>query len=239
VLINYFDRVNISVATKPLENEYGLSAGEMGIILSSYLWSYALLQIPVGALLDRVGIKWLNRVGTILWTLATLMTALVSGMGLIILSRVILGIAEAPAFPGASKATSYWFPKSERGLATSAFDAAAKFSNVIGVPIITLSEPEYTYIVEGGAQQETARPARTGSNVAYLLRQRKVWGLTLGFAAYGYSFYLLLTWLPGYLVHEHQGWSRMWYVGQHESTDLCASPDGRRAPGTDSGLALP
>jgi ACS family D-galactonate transporter-like MFS transporter len=242
VLINYFDRVNISVATKPLETEYGLTPGQMGIILSSYLWSYALLQIPVGTLLDRIGIKWLNRVGTILWTLATLMTALVSGMGLIILSRVILGVAEAPAFPGASKATSYWFPKSERGLATSAFDAAAKFSNVIGVPIVALavtywgwrggfyvtgalsaiyvvlwwafyrdpsevrgkalSEREYEYIVQGGAQQETAKPARAGANVAYLLRQRKVWGLTLGFAAYGYSFYLLLSWLPGYLETE-------------------------------------
>ena len=136
VLINYFDRVNISVATKPLETEYHLTPGQMGIILSAYLWSYALLQIPVGTLLDRIGIKWLNRIGTILWSLATFMTALVSGMGLIILSRIILGIAEAPAFPGASKATSYWFPRNERGLATSAFDAAAKFSNVIGIPIV-------------------------------------------------------------------------------------------------------
>ncbi len=239
VLINYFDRVNISVATKPLENEYGLTPGQMGIILSSYLWSYALLQIPVGALLDRVGVKWLNRVGTILWTGATFMTALVSGMGLIILARVILGVAEAPAFPGASKATGYWFPKSERGMATSAFDAAAKFSNVIGVPIValavtywgwrggfyvtgalsafyvvlwwvfyrdpsevrgkSLSEREYQHIVRGGAQQEGAMPGHAATNLAFLLRQRKVWGLTLGFAAYGYSFYLLLSWLPGYL----------------------------------------
>jgi MFS family permease len=136
IVINYFDRTNISVATKPLEHDFGLSAGQMGIILSSYLWSYALLQIPVGALLDKVGIKWLMRVGSILWTLATLMTALVGGLGLIILSRIILGIAEAPAFPGASKATGYWFPLNERGLATSSFDAAAKFSNVIGVPIV-------------------------------------------------------------------------------------------------------
>ncbi len=46
IVINYLDRVNISVATKPLEQEFHLSAGEMGIILSSFLWSYALLQIP-------------------------------------------------------------------------------------------------------------------------------------------------------------------------------------------------
>lgn len=237
IVINYLDRVNVSVATLPLEHDFHLSAGEMGIILSSFLWSYALLQIPIGALLDKVGVKWLVRLGTLLWSLATLMTAIVSGLGLILLSRIILGIAEAPAFPGASKATSYWFPLKERGLATSAFDAAAKFSNVIGVPIIavivtlwgwragffltaalsflyfivfwllyrdpreskSLSNEERTYITEGGAQQEGAVEGNPLSNLGFLLRQRKVWGLTLGFMAYGYSFYLFLTWLPGYL----------------------------------------
>lgn len=237
IVVNYLDRVNISVATKPLEQQFHLSAGEMGIVLSAFLWSYALLQIPIGALLDKVGVKWLVRLGTLLWSLATLMTAIVSGLGLIILSRIILGIAEAPAFPGASKATGYWFPLRERGLATSAFDAAAKFSNVIGVPIVAiavsvwgwragffltaalsflyfivfwllyrdpreskqLSKEEHTYIVEGGAQQEGAVEGNPLSNLGFLLRQRKVWGLTLGFMAYGYSFYLFLTWLPGYL----------------------------------------
>jgi ACS family D-galactonate transporter-like MFS transporter len=238
IVINYFDRTNISVATKPLEHDFSLSAGQMGIILSSYLWSYALLQIPVGALLDKVGIKWLMRAGTILWTIATFMTAIVGGLGLIIFSRILLGVAEAPAFPGASKATGYWFPLRERGLATSSFDAAAKFSNVIGVPIVAgavtvwgwrggfyltgalslifallfwifyrdpkedrrLSEEERSYIVEGGAQQETTgNQTNALANLGYVLRQRKVWGLTLGFMAYGYSFYLFLSWLPGYL----------------------------------------
>ncbi len=240
ILINYFDRINISVATKPLESNFHLTAGEMGIILSSFLWSYALMQIPIGTLLDKIGIKWLMRAGTILWTLATLATAVVSGLGLFILARVVLGVAEAPAFPGASKATGYWFPLNERGLATSAFDGAAKLSNVIGVPIVALavtqwgwqggfwvtgilsalyavafwiwyrnpcedqragrlSESEYSYIVQGGAQHEDAVPVSATRSLGYVLRQRKVWGLTLGFAAYGYSFYLLLTWLPGYL----------------------------------------
>src|SRR5258708_17387132 len=136
IVINYFDRTNISVATKPFEQAFHLSAAQMGIVLSAYLWSYTLLQIPVGAMLDRIGVKWLMRIGTIIWSLATFMTALVSGLGLVILSRVLLGIAEAPAFPGSSKATGYWFPLNERGLATSAFDASAEFSNVIGEPIV-------------------------------------------------------------------------------------------------------
>lgn len=237
IVINYIDRVNISVAAKPLIAEYHLTNADLGVILSSFLWSYALLQIPVGVLLDRTGIKWLMRIGTAGWTIATFMTAIVSGFGLILLSRLLLGIAEAPAFPGSSKATGYWFPVKERGLATSAFDAAAKFSNVIGVPLVAiavtlygwrggfwitgilsliymvlfwvayrdpseskrLSREEYTYIVEGGAQKEGATSANPLASLGFLLRQPKVWGLTLGFAAYGYSFYLFLTWLPGYL----------------------------------------
>ncbi len=237
VLINYFDRTNMSVATKPMMSEFHLTTGQMGVLMSSFAWSYALLQIPIGALLDRVGVKWLMRIGTILWSLATFMTAMVSGMGLIILSRILLGAAEGPAFPGASKATGYWFPMRERGIATSAFDGAAKFSNVIGAPLVAwsvtvwgwrggfwltgilsliyaviywvwyrdpkehprLSQAEREYIEEGGAQDEGAVEGGVGRNLAFLLGQRKVWGLTIGFAAYGYSFYLFLTWLPGYL----------------------------------------
>lgn len=237
IVINYLDRVNIGVATGPLEKDYHLTSGQMGIILSAYLWSYVLLQLPVGALLDRFGIKWLVRIGTIIWGLATYMTAIVSGLGLVILSRILLGIAEAPIFPGAAKATGYWFPVKERGLATSAFDAAAKFSNVIGIPLVAaavtiwgwragfyvtgtlsllyaalfwiayrdpskakqLSPEEHNYIVEGGAQPEGEATGNPVTNLGFLFRQPKVWGLTLGFMAYGYSFYLFLSWLPGYL----------------------------------------
>ncbi|MBV9231653.1 MAG: MFS transporter [Chloroflexi bacterium] len=237
IIINYFDRVNLSVATTSLIKEFHFSQADIGLLLSSYLWSYTILQIPVGAMLDRIGIKWMMRVGTIIWSIASFMTAIVSGFGLIILSRVLLGIGEAPAFPGSSKATGYWFPVKERGLATSSFDAAAKFSSALGLPIVALvvatygwragfwvtgalsliyaaafwliyrnpsetkrlSEEERHYIVEGGSQQEGALVTNAMTNLGFLLRQRKVWGLTLGFTAYNYAFNLFLVWLPGYL----------------------------------------
>jgi sugar phosphate permease len=237
IIINYFDRVNLSVATTPLIKEFHFSNAEIGLLLSSYLWSYTLLQIPVGALLDRIGVKWIMRVGTILWSIASFMTAIVSGLGLILLSRILLGIGESPAFPGSSKATGYWFPVKERGRATTAFDAAAKLSSALGLPIVALavaswgwragfwmtgilsllyavvfwllyrnpgeskrlSETEQKYIVEGGSQQEGAVPTNTAASLGFLLRQRKIWGLTLGFTAYNYAFNLFLVWLPGYL----------------------------------------
>lgn len=66
-----------------------------------------------------------------------------------------------------------------------------------------LSSPERDLILQGGAQPEDRVRAAKGAPLGYLLRQRKVWGLVLGFASYNYTFYLLLTWLPSYLSSTH------------------------------------
>ena len=238
VLVNYLDRLSLSVAAPQISAELHLSPEQVGFFLSAFFWSYALLQVPAGMLLDRFGPTRIGRWGAFCWGLASTITAFAGGWGGIFAARMLLGVAEAPGFMVSSKATGYWFPRGERSFATALFDAAAKFSNVIGVPLVAfvvvglgwrwgfaltavlsflyffaflliyrdpsadtkLSPLERRYIVEGGAQPEGVAPVGTGSMLGYLLRQRKVWGLTIGFAAYGYSFYLFLTWLPGYLV---------------------------------------
>lgn len=243
-LVNYFDRINLSVAAPQLQHEFGLTDGEIGWLFSGFFWSYALLQIPTGMILDRFGVTTIMRVTAFLWSVTSAATALAGGFGGILAARVVLGFAEAPGFPASSKATGYWFPRSERAMATAIFDAAAKFANVIGVPLVALavvqfgwrwgfgitgllsllyfiafviiyrdpskhprlSKVERDYIVDGGATAEGAAPSGEVAMLGYLLRNRKVWGLTIGFAAYGYSFYLFLTWLPNYLVQTmHMG----------------------------------
>jgi len=238
VLINYFDRINLSVGAPQLQQEFGLTDGELGWLFSGFFWSYALLQIPSGMILDRFGVTAVYRVSSFLWSLTSAMTAIAGGFGGVLAARLLLGVAEGPGFPASAKATGYWFPRGERAMATSIFDAAAKFANVIGVPLVALavvqfgwrwgfaitgmlsflyflvflivyrdpsrhprlSSAERDYIRAGGATREG--PAENGevAMLGYLLRNRKVWGLTIGFAAYGYSFYLFLTWLPNYLV---------------------------------------
>jgi sugar phosphate permease len=238
VLINYIDRINLSVAAPQLRHEFGLGPAQMGLLFSAFFWSYALLQIPAGLILDRFGVKLVNRAGTFLWSLASAVIAFTGGFAGIFIARMVLGAAEAPGFPASAKATGYWFPRQERSVATSLFDAAAKFSNVIGVPLVgfmivrfgwrwgfgitamlsfayfiafyliyrdpsedtRLDPAERAYIREGGAAVEGQSDAGAASMLGYLLRNRKVWGLTIGFSAYGYSFYLILTWLPSYLV---------------------------------------
>ena len=241
VLVNYFDRVNLSVSQAALHASFGISTVTFGYLLSTYSWTYAALQLPSGLLLDRFGVKLVGRISTILWILASFAAALSPGVRSFLLARLFLGVGEAPTFPGNAKAVGYWFPERERSLATALFDGAAKLASAIGVPLLGvlllrfgwrwsfattgfisliyfalfyrfyrnpsedahLSPRELEFIRRGGAQPEAPLNASRGAPLGYLLRQRRVWGLAIGFAAYNYTFYLLLTWLPSYLSAAH------------------------------------
>ncbi len=240
VLVNYFDRVNLTVASPLIQDDFHIGPAEMGILFSAFGWTYGFLQIPVGMLLDRFGVMRVMRWSTFSWGVASVITAFSTGMQTLFLSRMLLGVAETPGFPANSKATGYWFPRHERGLATALFDAAAKFSNVIAIPLVAflmlhfgwrggflataiisfvffamfwlfyrdpsadrnLSDEERAYLKAGGAAQEGEASANAVGMLGYLLRNRKVWGLSIGFAAYGYAFALFIFWLPDYLVKE-------------------------------------
>jgi len=238
VLINYFDRISVSVAGPQLESSFHLTPVELGTLFSAFFWSYALLQIPVGLVLDRVGVTRIGRWSALLWSAAQMLTACAGGFAGLFTARLLLGIAETPTFPASSKATGYWFPRNERALSTSLYDVGAKFSNVIGVPLVAfavvrlgwrwgfgvvaalsfayfvafcwmyrdpsqhprLTPEERAYITAGGAEPEGRSSQSTAGMLAYLFGARKIWGLVIGFGAYGYSFNLFLTWLPDYLV---------------------------------------
>jgi MFS family permease len=106
------------------------------LLFGAFFWSYAILEVPVGLVLDRLGVTPVSRIGAFLWGVASRTVAFAAGFGFIFGARVLRGVAEAPAFPANSKATGYWFPRGERATATAIFNAAAKFSNVIGVPLV-------------------------------------------------------------------------------------------------------
>lgn len=237
VLVNYFDRVNVSVSQDALHAAFGITTVQFGYLLSAYSWSYALMQVPSGLLLDRFGIRLIGRISALIWSLACFGSAASIGVPSFFASRLLLGVGEAPTFPASSKAVGYWFPARERSLATAAFDGAAKLGPAIGVPLIglflirfgwrwsfaatgfvslvycalffwlyrnpsedaALTDAERQFIREGGANPEGSAETSEGASLRYLLRQRKVGGLVLGFASYNYTFYLLLTWLPSFL----------------------------------------
>lgn len=136
VLVNYFDRVNLSVSHAALVSAFGISSITFGYLSAAYNWTYALCQLPVGVLLDRFGVKKVGRVSAFLWSLASLLAAASPNIAALFGARLLLGVGEAPTFPANAKATGLWFPAEERGTATAIFDAAAKFASALGVPVL-------------------------------------------------------------------------------------------------------
>jgi ACS family D-galactonate transporter-like MFS transporter len=138
VLVNYFDRVNLSVSRDALEASFGISAVMFGWLSGAYNWTYMLLQLPSGLLLDRFGVRRVGVISTVIWSVASFATAVSTGVTGLFGARFLLGIGEAPTFPANAKAIGYWFPNNERSLATAMFDSAAKFSSAIGIPLLGL-----------------------------------------------------------------------------------------------------
>ena len=138
VLVNFFDRVNLSVSHDALFTTFAISDITFGYLSAAYSWTYAACQLPIGVLLDRLGIRRIGRVSTFLWSVASFAGAISPNLGSLFASRLLLGIGEAPTFPANGKAIGLWFPANERSLATSIFDASAKLASAVGVPLIGL-----------------------------------------------------------------------------------------------------
>jgi MFS family permease len=136
VLINYFDRVNLSVSHDALIGAFGISEVTFGYLSGAYNLTYWFCQLPIGVVLDRFGVKKVGRISTLIWSLATFGAAITPNIPGFFAARFVLGVGEAPTFPANAKAVGHWFPQQERSFATSLFDAAAKFAPAIGVPLI-------------------------------------------------------------------------------------------------------
>ena len=136
VLVNFFDRVNLSVSHDSLIAAFGISDVVFGYLSSSYNWTYALCQLPIGVVLDKLGVRRVGRIGTFIWSAASFAASAAPNLSAFFGARFLLGIGEAPTFPSNAKAIGLWFPERERSFATSLNDAAAKFASAIGVPVI-------------------------------------------------------------------------------------------------------
>src|SRR6476660_10424478 len=136
--INYIDRSAISVSLPFMTQDLSLTPAEQGLILSAFSWSYALMQIPAGRLIDRFGERVMFGASVLTWSLFTAATALVSSFGGLLALRLGLGIGEAGAYPAAAKTVSQWFPLRLRGRATSVYDSGARIGSAAATPIIAL-----------------------------------------------------------------------------------------------------
>jgi sugar phosphate permease len=153
-VINYLDRATLAVANEFIRADLGLSLGQMGVLLSAFSWSYALCQLPVGALVDKVGPRWLLGIGLVLWSLAQAAGGLAATFGWFVIARIALGIGEAPQFPAAARVVSNWFPPRARGTPTGIYNSASPLGVALAplllAPLIAATSWHWAFFVTGG-----------------------------------------------------------------------------------------
>jgi sugar phosphate permease len=135
--INYLDRSALSVANSMIRGEMGLSASEMGMLLSAFSMAYAFSQLPVGVMLDRFGARLMLGVGMCAWSVAQLCGGFVTSLQQFFIARVFLGIGESPQFPAGAKVIGEWFNMKDRGAPTGIFVASSTIGPALAPPILT------------------------------------------------------------------------------------------------------
>ena len=221
VFINYIDRANLSVAVPLLKDELGLSASQLGILLSAFFWTYACMQLLAGWLVDRFEVKWVLAIGFFVWSAATAFTGALHAFAALLVIRVIVGAGESVAYPAYAKIFANHFVESQRGFANSIVGAGQSLGPALGIlfggTLVAHFGWRPFFIVLGLASllwlppwlRWMPRTAATGAldmkkgpGLPEILHHRSSWGTWIGHFCSNYFLYFLLTWLPFYLQRE-------------------------------------
>ena len=219
--VNYVDRVTLSLAAPLIGAELHLKAGAMGVLLSAFLWTYALAQAPAGALIDRLGPRRLLGGALALWSIAQAAAGLAVGLPQLIAARMVLGVGEAPQFPVGARVVRGWFEPRRRGLATGVFNSASTLGPAVAPPIVTAMMLAFgwrgAFVATGLAGLVAAalwlrlyreRPTTAGgaapapirlADLPRLARTPTLWAMAAGNFGSGYMTWFYAAWLPSYL----------------------------------------
>jgi ACS family D-galactonate transporter-like MFS transporter len=140
-MVNYLDRTVLGIAAPFLTKELGLTAASLGIVFSAFSWSYALLQIPGGIFLDRFGTRITYSLALTLWSGFTAFMGVINSLPMLLVTRVGVGIFEAPCFPANSRILATWFPQNERARANSIY-SVGQYAGIafLSVPLFWVTQ---------------------------------------------------------------------------------------------------
>jgi MFS transporter, ACS family, D-galactonate transporter len=220
-LINYIDRGNLSIAASLLKDELRLSPSQLGILLSSFFWTYAFFQPVSGWLADRFDAKWVLAVGFFLWSGATAATGGLHTFAALLAARLMLGIGESAAYPCYARTLVRHVPEVGRGFANALIATGVGCGPALGTFFGGALMARYGwrpfFIVLGLVSMAWLIPwlrwiPRTGTTISHvekggpgfleLLKERSVWGTCGGLFGANYVLYFEITWLPYYLQRE-------------------------------------
>jgi len=136
VSINYIDRASLSIAMPLIATEFALEPATQGLLLSSFFWTYALMQIPGGMLADRFKPRIVIAGATVGWGLFQALAAVATSWPMLVLTRLGLGVSEAPIYPAGGKLNGIWMTPHERGRGAALLDGGAPLGAALGSIVI-------------------------------------------------------------------------------------------------------
>lgn len=154
VVINYMDRTNISVAAQAISDDLELSKVQMGIIFSAFAWTYSIMQIPGGMLVDSIRIRILYPFILVAWSAATIVQGLLSSFATIVGCRMAIGFFEAPSYPANNKIVTQWFAEQERAGAIAVYTSGQFIGLAFLMPVLALIQQWFgwrgLFFISGG-----------------------------------------------------------------------------------------
>jgi MFS family permease len=220
LLINYVDRGNLATASPLIQAELHLSNTQLGFLLSAFFYTYVAAMTPAGWLGERYGAHRILGTGVVIWALATFLTGFAGGFIALLLLRLLLGLGESVAFPCSSKLVAVAVEParigSANGLMAFGYLLGPSIGTVIGGLLMSYVGWRPVFMLFGvlsllwlwpwsrvTVAESPPRGAPSGAvspTFPQILRERGLWGASLGHFSSNYNYYFILAWLPEYLV---------------------------------------
>jgi MFS family permease len=226
MIIAYVSRSALSVplALPEFIRTFHLSITDRGVVNSAFFWTYAVLQIPAGWVVDRYGVKFPYFLGFAIWCLASASTALTRSIPQLIVVQVLLGVGQAVVAPASYRWIRHHFVEKERGLAIALYMTGTKIGPAIGAPLaawligmydwrvmfvliglggliwlapwLLLVKNDDRQIERAAVKKEGTRPIPFGR----IMASPVVWGTIVASFCYMYFVYFCMTWMPAYFM---------------------------------------
>jgi MFS family permease len=220
LFINYVDRGALPTAVPLIQHDLKLDNEQVGRLMAAFFWVYALVQVPVGWLAERYGAHRVLAGGLIVWSAATMLVGITSSFAMLLGLRMLLGLGESVGFPAVSKLVAAVVPVEGLGRANGIIGFGYLMAPGVGIfaagllidyvgwrgTFVTFGVLSLLWLLPWAfvrlPKLATARSDATTPTWGMVLRQRGLWGTSLGLFSSNYIWYFMLSWLPGFLVTE-------------------------------------
>ena len=219
IFINYVDRGNLATAAPLIKAQLKLTNTQFGILVSAFFWVYAPGQVLAAWMAQKINAYRTLTIGLALWSVATMLSGFATGFVMLLALRVVLGLGESVGFPASSKLLAQQLPPHLLGFSNAMICAGLMLGpaagTLFGGLLIAHAGWRVLFVAFGALSllwlipwlintrrlsADAGALASVEPSFGKLLARRELWGAAVGHFTANYPFYLVLSWLPLYLV---------------------------------------